>query len=234
MKPRARLRSSRAPKSVASRLDVRTTRVAAPLSAIRSATSNPSVSGNKTSSSTTWGRSASTAASADAPSPASPTTSKPPASSRRRAKPRKRAWSSTISSVCGMSESSAILDRESASGIPRIVASRDPGPGDLLDATHATRPSVGGMHNSIFAHRRGGRVPRRALSDCRGDARAPTGRRHKKAIRTIAESGGWTGRWLVHVTGIVLIVVAVAVVTTCRRACQGVGCLGQPLFVMSD
>ena len=53
MKPRAGLRSSRAPKSVASRLDVRTTRVAAPLSAIRSATSNPSVSGKRTSSSTT-------------------------------------------------------------------------------------------------------------------------------------------------------------------------------------
>src|SRR5215471_6132795 len=52
IKPRARLRSSRVPKSAASRLDVRTTSVAAPLSAIRSATSNPSVSGRSTSSST--------------------------------------------------------------------------------------------------------------------------------------------------------------------------------------
>ncbi len=34
-----------------------------------------------------------------------------------------------------------------------------------------------------------------------------------KAIRTIADSGAWTGRWLVHVTGIVLIVVAMVVVS---------------------
>jgi hypothetical protein len=33
------------------------------------------------------------------------------------------------------------------------------------------------------------------------------------AIRTIAGRGAWTGRWLVHVAGIMLIVIAVAVVT---------------------
>ena len=56
-----------------------------------------------------------------------------------------------------------------------------------------------------------------------------------KAIRTIAESGAWTGGWLVHVTGIVLIVVAVAVVT--RTFSEGPAKewarLGQPLFVIA-
>jgi len=56
-----------------------------------------------------------------------------------------------------------------------------------------------------------------------------------KAIRTIAESGAWTGRWLVHVTGILLIVVAVAVVT--RTFSEGPAKewarVGQPLFVIA-
>jgi hypothetical protein len=56
-----------------------------------------------------------------------------------------------------------------------------------------------------------------------------------KAIRTIAESGAWTGRWLVHLTGIVLIVVAVAVVT--RTLSEGPAKewarVGQPLFVIA-
>jgi len=34
-----------------------------------------------------------------------------------------------------------------------------------------------------------------------------------EVIRDIAESGNWTGRWLVHLAGIVLIVLAWAVVT---------------------
>lgn len=56
-----------------------------------------------------------------------------------------------------------------------------------------------------------------------------------KAIRTIADSGGWTGRWLVHLTGIILIVVALAVVT--RTFSQGTAKewarVGQPLFVVA-
>ena len=35
----------------------------------------------------------------------------------------------------------------------------------------------------------------------------------EKAIRTISESGAWTGRWLVHLAGIVLLITALAFVT---------------------
>src|SRR6476620_1196674 len=56
-----------------------------------------------------------------------------------------------------------------------------------------------------------------------------------KALRTIAESGGWTGRWLVHVAGILLIGRAVAVVT--RTFAEGDAKewarVGQPLFVIA-
>ena len=56
-----------------------------------------------------------------------------------------------------------------------------------------------------------------------------------KAIRTIAESGAWTGRWLVHLAGIVLIVIAVAVVT--RTFSEGRAKewarVGQSLFVIA-
>lgn len=56
-----------------------------------------------------------------------------------------------------------------------------------------------------------------------------------KAIRTIAESGNWTARWLVHLTGILLIVVAVAVVTRTfsEGAAKEWARVGQPLFVIA-
>src|SRR5262249_56414529 len=70
MKPFALLRSSRAPNSAASRLEVSTTTGPAPLAASCSATASPSVPGNKTSSSTSSGCRSVTAASADSPSSA--------------------------------------------------------------------------------------------------------------------------------------------------------------------
>jgi hypothetical protein len=54
------------------------------------------------------------------------------------------------------------------------------------------------------------------------------------AIRTIAGRGAWTGRWLVHVAGIMLIVIAVAVVT---RISEGTAKewarVRQPLFIVA-
>ena len=77
-----------------------------------------------------------------------------------------------------------------------------------------TRPSVGGMNNKHLL-RIGGAAAVLGVIVQLAAAMLEPGRDGDtdKAIRTIAESGAWTGRWLVHVTGIVLIVVAVAVVT---------------------
>ncbi len=56
-----------------------------------------------------------------------------------------------------------------------------------------------------------------------------------EAIRTVAESDPWTPRWLVHLTGIVLLIAAVAVVT--RTFSEGSAKewarVGQPLFVVA-
>ena len=99
-----------------------------------------------------------------------------------------------------------------------------------------TRPSVGGM-NTKHLLRIGGAA---AVSGVIVQLAAailepPRDGDTDKAIRTIAESGTWTGRWLVHVTGIVLIVVAVAVVT--RTFSEGLAKewarVGQPLFVIA-
>jgi len=56
-----------------------------------------------------------------------------------------------------------------------------------------------------------------------------------KAIRTIAQSGAWTERWLVHLAGILLIVIAVTVVThTFSEGPAGEWArVGQPLFVIA-
>src|SRR5262249_49192355 len=67
MKPRADVRCNRCPNSAASRLEVSTTTGSSPLPANRSATTNPSMSGSITSSSTSPGRNRSTAASAELP-----------------------------------------------------------------------------------------------------------------------------------------------------------------------
>ena len=99
-----------------------------------------------------------------------------------------------------------------------------------------TRPSVGGMNNKHLL-RIGAvaavlgvivQLAAAMLEPARvGDT--------DKAIRTIAESEAWTVRWLVHLTGIVLIVVAVAVVT--RTFSEGPAKewarVGQPLFVIA-
>ena len=55
------------------------------------------------------------------------------------------------------------------------------------------------------------------------------------AIRAIAGSGAWTAGWLVHVAGIILIVVAVAVVTRTfsEGAAKEWARFGQPLFVIA-
>ena len=91
MNPRAVVRLSRPPNSSAARLEVSTTigRLSPP--ARRSATANPSMPGNRTSSRTSSGRSVSAATSAASPSAASPTTVNPSASRSPRAKRRKPA-----------------------------------------------------------------------------------------------------------------------------------------------
>src|SRR5436305_11950881 len=102
-KPRAPLRSTSPENSVASRLEVRTTAGDAPFHEVsRAATSNPSMPGSCTSSSTTSGWSRAASSSAVSPSSASPTTSNPSASSSARAVTRKLGWSSTMRTVGGM------------------------------------------------------------------------------------------------------------------------------------
>ena len=95
-KPRAPERKTSGPKSDESRLETRITTGPSALPVRRAATSNPSMSGSCTSSSTTSGWSRPASVSADAPSAASPTTSKPSASRRTRAVARNDGWSSTI------------------------------------------------------------------------------------------------------------------------------------------
>ena len=99
-----------------------------------------------------------------------------------------------------------------------------------------TRPTVGRM-NSSHLLRIGGAAAVLSVIVQLAAAMLEPGRDGDtdKAIRAIAESGAWTGRWLVHVTGIILIVIAVAVVT--RTFSEGPAKewarVGQPLFVVA-
>jgi hypothetical protein len=99
-----------------------------------------------------------------------------------------------------------------------------------------TRPSVGGMNASHLLRIGAGaaflgvivQLAAAMLEPERiGDA--------DKTIRVIAESEPWTPRWLVHLTGIVLLVVAMTVVT--RTFSDGPARewarFGQPLFVVA-
>ena len=98
------------------------------------------------------------------------------------------------------------------------------------------RPSVGGM-NSNHLLRIGaaaaflGVIAQLAAAMLEPERVGDT----DKAIRTIAESEAWTGRWLVHLAGIVLLVTALAVVT--RTFSEGPAKewarVGQPLFVVA-
>ena len=99
-----------------------------------------------------------------------------------------------------------------------------------------TRPSVGGMNNNHLLRIGGAAAVLGVIVQLAAAMLEPVRDGDTdKAIRTIAESGAWTGRWLVHLTGIVLIVVAVAVVT--RTFSEGPAKewarLGQPLFVIA-
>ena len=99
-----------------------------------------------------------------------------------------------------------------------------------------TRPSVGGMHNKHLLRIGAAAAFLGVLFQIAAAMLEPVRDGDTdKAIRTIAESEAWTGRWLVHVTGIVLIVVAVSAVT--RTFSEGPAKewarLGQPLFVIA-
>src|SRR5215470_13765453 len=103
------------------------------------ATSKPLRSGSETSSRTSSGSSCSTSATPDDPSEASPMTSKPSSSSIARAEARKCSWSSTMTTVFGMCESSCIartiasdesLVEEAAEHQQRADGEEREGPGD--------------------------------------------------------------------------------------------------------
>ncbi len=187
-------------------------RVAAGSSTSSSATAKPSVSGSRTSRSTSSGRSERDAATADAPSAASPTTVKPSASSSRRARRRKPAWSSTISTVRLTADR---LMRRSVRGIGEIPTLRSDraGPGISSMRLRGTRPTVVGMNNGHLL--RVGAVA--AISGAGAQLVATVlepdwSDDPDEAIRIVAESGFWTGGRLIDLIGVFLTVGALTVV----------------------
>src|SRR5262249_22246666 len=180
-----------------------------PCSASRSATANPSVSGSTMSRSTSSGRNSSTAVRADAPSAASPTTANPPASSSRRAKPRKPAWSSTISTVCGTYGSSHARPDRSIGEIPNL----EPGSGISSMRPGRTRLTVDAMNDGRLLRLGAVAALAGAVAQLVASALEPDwGGDPGKAVRVVAASGFWNGDRLLDLIGVFMAVAALTIV----------------------